>query len=63
MAITMERKKGGRPSSLKRPRSEEELRELVELYRTHTSTELAEIYNVKPTTIRTWVCNLRKGQY
>ena len=63
MAITMERKKGGRPASSRKPRSEEELRELIELYRTHTSTELAEIYNVKPTTIRMWVCNLRKERY
>jgi len=59
MAIIIERKKGGRPS--KRPRSEEELLELVELYKTHTATELAERYNVKSSTIRAWVCDLRKG--
>lgn len=59
MAITMEIKKGGRPS--KRPKSEAEARELIELYKTHTATELAERYDVKPATIRAWVSDLRKG--
>lgn len=59
MAITMENKKGGRPS--KRPKSEAEARELIDLYKTHTATELAERYDVKPATIRAWVSDLRKG--
>jgi uncharacterized protein YjcR len=63
MVITIERKKGGRPSSPKRPRSEKELRKFIELYKTHTATELAKLYNVKPTTIRSWICNIRKGKY
>lgn len=58
MAITMESKKGGRPS--KRPKTESEQRELVELYQTHTATELAQRYGVKPATIRAWVSDLRK---
>ena len=59
MAITMERKKGGRPS--KRPKNEAETRELLTLYREHTATELAEKYGVKPATIRAWVSDLRNG--
>lgn len=58
MAITMESKKGGRPS--KRPKTESEQRELVELYQTHTATELAQRHDVKPATIRAWVSDLRK---
>lgn len=59
MAITMEYKKGGRPS--KRPKSEAETRELIDLYKKHTATELAHIYGVKPGTIRAWIFDLRKG--
>lgn len=59
MAITMERKKGGRPT--KRPKSEAEIRKLVEMYKTHTATELAEQYGVKPGTIRSWVSHMRNG--
>jgi transposase-like protein len=58
MAITIESKKGGRPS--KRPKTESEQHELIELYQTHTATELAQRYDVKPATIRAWVSDLRK---
>ncbi|WP_296110866.1 helix-turn-helix domain-containing protein [uncultured Alistipes sp.] len=58
MAITLEPKKGGRPA--KRPKGEAEMRELAELYQTHTATELAEKYGVKPATIRAWVSRMRK---
>jgi transposase-like protein len=63
MAITMERKKGGRPASLRKPRSTEEIREFVELYKMHTATELAGHYDVNPSTIRSWACDIRKGRY
>ena len=47
-------KKTGRPS--KRP--DPEL--LIALYQDHTATELAEMYDVSETTVRSWVSRLRK---
>lgn len=48
-------KKGGRPS--KRPDPER----LAELYAKHTATEIAKMYGVTATTVRSWVFRLRKG--
>lgn len=52
--VTLEKKKGGRPS--KRP----DAATLAELYRTHTATEIAEKYGVKDSTVRGWAYALRK---
>lgn len=48
------KKKSGRPS--KRPNPEL----LATLYETHTATELAEMYDVTPGTVRSWMCRIRK---
>ena len=55
MAIVF-RKQPGRPA--KKPISDDEL---LELYRTHTATEIAAMYDVKPSTVRSWVTKIRKA--
>lgn len=47
-------KNGGRPSN--KPNNSE----VMALYKTHTATEIAEMYHVKPSTVRAWVCRIRK---
>lgn len=54
MAIVF-RKQPGRPR--RKPESDEEL---LELYKTHTATEIAAMYDVKPATVRSWVSKIRK---
>lgn len=49
------RKQPGRPA--KKSISDDEL---LELYRTHTATEIAAMYDVKPSTVRSWVTKIRK---
>lgn len=58
MAITMTCKNGGRPAKF--PKSERAQLEFIELYNKHTATELAERYDVKPSTVRAWASRIRK---
>lgn len=53
MAIVFH-KNSGRPSN--KPSNSE----VMTLYKTHTATEIAEMYHVKPSTVRAWVCRIRK---
>lgn len=55
MAITVSKKKGGRPT--KRP----DAKTFAKEYSTHTATELAEKYNVSDSTVRSWGCYYRKA--
>lgn len=55
MAGLVFRKQPGRPR--RKPESDEEL---LELYKTHTTTGIAAIYGVKPATVRSWVSKIRK---
>ena len=55
MAGLVFRKQPGRPA--KKPISDDEL---LELYRNHTATEIAAMYGVKPSTVRSWVSKIRK---
>lgn len=54
MAITLERKKGGRPTV--RP----DAKTLVELYSNHTASQIGEMYGVPASTVRYWVCYYRR---
>lgn len=53
--MTIPNKKMGRPT--KRPAPEF----LVALYKDHTAKQIAEMYDVKESTVRSWVARLRKG--
>lgn len=55
MMATVFRKQPGRPA--KKPITDDEL---LELYRSHTATEIAAMYNVQPSTVRSWVTKIRK---
>ena len=53
--IYPERKKRGRPS--KKPKDNALL---IELYKDHTSAQIAKMYAVSPGTVRTWFTNMRR---
>lgn len=53
--VGVDNKQSGRPA--KRPASDEEL---LKLYETHTATEVAAMYGVKPATVRAWASKIRK---
>ena len=56
METLFPRKKAGRPSN--RPSMEV----LAELYQTHTLEEIAEMYDVKVSTVKVWVWNCRRQE-
>lgn len=55
MAITFNKKAGGRPSV--RP----DVKTFANEYKTHTAKELAEKYGVAVSTVRSWACHYRKA--
>lgn len=56
MAGLVYRKQAGRPA--KKPVDDDTL---LELYKSHTATEVAAMYDVKPSTVRSWVSKIRKA--
>lgn len=54
MKLDIPMKVGGRPT--KRPSAEV----LCEMYKVHTAKEIAEEYGVAISTVRSWICRLRK---
>lgn len=55
MAITFNKKAGGRPTQ--RP----DVKTFAKEYETHTARELAEKYGVAVSTVRSWACYYRKA--
>ena len=53
--MTIINKKMGRPT--KRPEPEF----LVALYNDHTAKQIADMYDVRESTVRSWISRLRKG--